>query len=108
MSICAVQQVREAALDAQLLVLTTEMAKEKAAQLSSSNEFDPHIFVEHLVSEDTMDAQNRSFPAAFTAVKFKFDSACPAFAVHVTCVCVCVCPSSPSTAVLNGSQPAGR
>lgn len=79
MSTCAVQQVREAALDAQLLVVTTEMAKEKATQLSSANEFDPNVFVEHLVSED---ARNCSFPAAFTT-KIKITAAYERSTLHL-------------------------
>lgn len=52
----AVQQVREAALDAQLLVVATDLAKEKATQMCSGNDFDPNILAEHLVSEYTVHA----------------------------------------------------
>lgn len=47
----AVRQAREAALDAQLLVVATDLGKEKASQLfSEGNAFDPSAFAEHLVS----------------------------------------------------------
>lgn len=52
-SLCssAVTQTREAALDAQLLVVATDLGKEKASQLfSEGNSFDPSVFAEHLVS----------------------------------------------------------
>lgn len=52
----AVRQVREAALDAQLLVVATDLAKEKATQMCSGNDFDPNIFAEQLVSEYTVHA----------------------------------------------------
>ncbi|XP_042290028.1 non-structural maintenance of chromosomes element 4 homolog A [Thunnus thynnus] len=46
-----VRQVREAALDAQLLVMATDLGKEKASQLfSESSTFDPTAFAEHLLS----------------------------------------------------------
>lgn len=48
----AVRQAREAALDAQLLVVATDLGKEKATQLfAEGNTFDPTAFAEHLVSE---------------------------------------------------------
>lgn len=53
-SLCssAVKQPREAALDAQLLVVATDLGKEKATQLfSEGNAFDPSVFAEHLVSD---------------------------------------------------------
>lgn len=53
-SLCcsAVTQTREAALDAQLLVVATDLGKEKASQLvSDGNSFDPSAFAEHLVSD---------------------------------------------------------
>ena len=47
-----VRQAREAALDAQLLVVATDLGKEKATQLfAEGNTFDPTAFAEHLVSE---------------------------------------------------------
>ncbi|KTF95176.1 hypothetical protein cypCar_00006513 [Cyprinus carpio] len=46
-----VRQAREAALDAQLLVLATDLGKEKASQLhAEGSAFDPSAFAEHLVS----------------------------------------------------------
>lgn len=46
-----VRQTREAALDAQLLVVATDLGKEKASQLvSDGNSFDPAVFAEHLLS----------------------------------------------------------
>lgn len=45
-----VRQVREAALDAQFLVVATDLGKEKATQMFASNDFDPSIFAEHLLS----------------------------------------------------------
>lgn len=46
-----VRQAREAALDAQLLVVATDLGKEKASQLFvEGNAFDPSAFAEHLVS----------------------------------------------------------
>lgn len=46
-----VTQTREAALDAQLLVVATDLGKEKASQLfSEGNSFDPSVFAEHLLS----------------------------------------------------------
>lgn len=46
-----VRQAREAALDAQLLVLATDLGKEKASQLQSEGSaFDLSTFAEHLVS----------------------------------------------------------
>lgn len=61
-----VRQAREAALDAQLLVVATDLGKEKASQLfSEGNSFDPAAFAEHLLSfmglnrlEDGDDGQN--------------------------------------------------
>lgn len=53
-SLCslAVRQAREAALDAQLLVVATDLGKEKATQLfAEGHAFDPIVFAEHLVSE---------------------------------------------------------
>ena len=53
MSLCslAVRQAREAALDAQLLVVATDLGKEKASQLfAEGTAFDPTAFTEHLVS----------------------------------------------------------
>lgn len=53
-SLCssAVRQAREAALDAQLLVVATDLGKEKASQLfAEGTAFDPTAFAEHLVSE---------------------------------------------------------
>lgn len=53
-SLCslAVRQAREAALDAQLLVVATDLGKEKATQLfAEGHAFDPILFAEHLVSE---------------------------------------------------------
>lgn len=47
----AVRQVREAALDAQFLVVATDLGKEKATQMCAGNDFDPSVFAEHLVSE---------------------------------------------------------
>lgn len=45
------RQAREAALDAQLLVVATDLGKEKASQLfSEGTAFDPTAFAEHLVS----------------------------------------------------------
>lgn len=45
------RQAREAALDAQLLVLATDLGKEKASQLhAEGSAFDPSAFAEHLVS----------------------------------------------------------
>ncbi|MEQ2233724.1 Non-structural maintenance of chromosomes element 4 A [Ilyodon furcidens] len=44
-----VRQAREAALDAQLLVVATDLGKEKASQLfSEGSAFDPTAFAEHL------------------------------------------------------------
>lgn len=43
--------MREAALDAQLLVVATDLGKEKATQMCTNNDFDPSVFAEHLVSE---------------------------------------------------------
>ncbi|KAM4591555.1 non-structural maintenance of chromosomes element 4 homolog A [Odontesthes bonariensis] len=62
-----VRQAREAALDAQLLVVATDLGKEKASQLfSEGSAFDPTTFAEHLLSfmglnrlEDEDDEQNR-------------------------------------------------
>ncbi|XP_036980875.1 non-structural maintenance of chromosomes element 4 homolog A [Acanthopagrus latus] len=46
-----VRQAREAALDAQLLVVATDLGKEKATQLfAEGNTFDPTAFAEHLLS----------------------------------------------------------
>uniref|UniRef100_A0A667XR30 Non-structural maintenance of chromosomes element 4 n=1 Tax=Myripristis murdjan TaxID=586833 RepID=A0A667XR30_9TELE len=46
-----VRQAREAALDAQLLVVATDLGKEKASQLFvEGNAFDPSAFAEHLLS----------------------------------------------------------
>uniref|UniRef100_A0A671PIZ3 Non-structural maintenance of chromosomes element 4 n=1 Tax=Sinocyclocheilus anshuiensis TaxID=1608454 RepID=A0A671PIZ3_9TELE len=46
-----VRQAREAALDAQLLVLATDLGKEKASQLhAEGSAFDPSAFAEHLLS----------------------------------------------------------
>ncbi|KAF3842255.1 hypothetical protein F7725_024206 [Dissostichus mawsoni] len=46
-----VRQPREAALDAQLLVVTTDLGKEKASQLAAEGTaFDPTTFTEHLLS----------------------------------------------------------
>ncbi|XP_014907196.1 non-structural maintenance of chromosomes element 4 homolog A isoform X2 [Poecilia latipinna] len=46
-----VRQAREAALDAQLLVVATDLGKEKASQLfSEGSAFDPTAFAEHLLS----------------------------------------------------------
>uniref|UniRef100_A0A1A7Z1Z7 Non-structural maintenance of chromosomes element 4 n=1 Tax=Iconisemion striatum TaxID=60296 RepID=A0A1A7Z1Z7_9TELE len=46
-----VRQAREAALDAQLLVVATDLGKEKASQLfSEGSTFDPTAFAEHLLS----------------------------------------------------------
>ncbi|XP_026079667.1 non-structural maintenance of chromosomes element 4 homolog A-like [Carassius auratus] len=46
-----VRQAREAALDAQLLVLATDLGKEKASQLhAEGSAFDPSAFSEHLLS----------------------------------------------------------
>lgn len=51
----AVRQAREAALDAQLLVVATDLGKEKASQLfSEGTAFDPTAFAEHLVSMITV------------------------------------------------------
>ena len=48
----AVKQAREAALDAQLLVVATDLGKEKATQLfSEGTAFNLSAFAEHLVSE---------------------------------------------------------
>ena len=48
----AVRQAREAALDAQLLVLATDLGKEKASQLhAEGSAFDPSAFAEHLVNQ---------------------------------------------------------
>lgn len=47
----SVRQAREAALDAQLLVLATDLGKEKASQLhAEGSAFDPSAFAEHLVN----------------------------------------------------------
>ncbi len=52
LSSSAVRQAREAALDAQLLVVATDLGKEKASQLfAEGTAFDPTAFTEHLVSE---------------------------------------------------------
>ncbi|KAM4608014.1 non-structural maintenance of chromosomes element 4 homolog A isoform 1-T2 [Polymixia lowei] len=46
-----VRQAREAALDAQLLVVATDLGKEKASQLFAEGiAFDPSAFAEHLLS----------------------------------------------------------
>ncbi|KAM9477543.1 non-structural maintenance of chromosomes element 4 homolog A [Clarias gariepinus] len=46
-----VRQAREAALDAQLLVLATDLGREKASQLhAEGSAFDPSAFAEHLLS----------------------------------------------------------
>lgn len=46
-----VRQAREAALDAQLLVVATDLGKEKASQLfAEGSSFDPTAFAEHLLS----------------------------------------------------------
>ncbi|KAI4891593.1 hypothetical protein NFI96_020983 [Prochilodus magdalenae] len=46
-----VRQAREAALDAQLLVLATDLGREKASQLhAEGSSFDPSTFAEHLLS----------------------------------------------------------
>ncbi|XP_052356491.1 EP300-interacting inhibitor of differentiation 3-like, partial [Oncorhynchus keta] len=46
-----VRQAREATLDAQLLVLATDLGKEKASQLhAEGSAFDPSAFAEHLLS----------------------------------------------------------
>eukprot|EP00063_Salmo_salar_P061062 XP_014035897.1 PREDICTED: non-structural maintenance of chromosomes element 4 homolog A-like [Salmo salar] len=46
-----VRQAREAALDAHLLVLATDLGKEKASQLhAEGSAFDPSAFAEHLLS----------------------------------------------------------
>lgn len=46
------RQAREAALDAQLLVVATDLGKEKASQMfAEGNAFDPTVFAEHIVSE---------------------------------------------------------
>uniref|UniRef100_A0A3B4BDW7 Non-structural maintenance of chromosomes element 4 n=1 Tax=Periophthalmus magnuspinnatus TaxID=409849 RepID=A0A3B4BDW7_9GOBI len=45
------RQAREAALDAQLLVVATDLGKEKASQLcAEGSSFDPSAFAEHLLS----------------------------------------------------------
>lgn len=54
----AVRQVREAALDVQLLVLATDLGKEKATQMCAGNGFDTSVFAEHLVSESTVCAHD--------------------------------------------------
>lgn len=47
----AVRQAREAVLDSQLLVLATDLGKEKASQLhAEGSAFDTTAFAEHLVS----------------------------------------------------------
>lgn len=47
----AVNQPREAALDAQLLVVTSDLGKERACQLFSEGlSFDPSVFAQHSVS----------------------------------------------------------
>lgn len=43
-------------MDAQLLVVATDLAKEKATHMCSGNDFNPNIFAEHLVSEYTVHA----------------------------------------------------
>ncbi|XP_034465694.1 non-structural maintenance of chromosomes element 4 homolog A [Hippoglossus hippoglossus] len=61
-----VRQAREAALDSQLLVMATDLGKEKASQMfSEGTAFDPTAFAEHLLSfmglnrlEDGEDEQN--------------------------------------------------
>ncbi|KAF0027333.1 hypothetical protein F2P81_020074 [Scophthalmus maximus] len=61
-----VRQAREAALDAQLLVVATDLGKEKASQMfAEGTAFDPTAFAEHLLSfmglnrlEDEEDEQN--------------------------------------------------
>lgn len=46
-----VRQAREAALDAQLLVVATDLGKEKASQMfAEGSSFDPVAFAEHLLS----------------------------------------------------------
>ncbi|XP_071754133.1 non-structural maintenance of chromosomes element 4 homolog A [Centroberyx gerrardi] len=45
-----VRQAREAALDAQLLVVATDLGKEKASQLFAEGAFDLSAFAEHLLS----------------------------------------------------------
>ncbi|XP_020508292.3 non-structural maintenance of chromosomes element 4 homolog A [Labrus bergylta] len=46
-----VRQAREAALDAQLLVVATDLGKEKASMLfSEGTAFDPAVYAEHLLS----------------------------------------------------------
>ncbi|XP_068183583.1 non-structural maintenance of chromosomes element 4 homolog A [Antennarius striatus] len=46
-----VRQAREAALDAQLLVVATELGKEKATQMfAEGTDFDPAAYAEHLLS----------------------------------------------------------
>ncbi|XP_072247333.1 non-structural maintenance of chromosomes element 4 homolog A [Leuresthes tenuis] len=68
-----VRQAREAALDAQLLVVATDLGKEKASQLfSEGSAFDPTTFAEHLLSfmglnrlEDEEDEQNRSVSGGY-------------------------------------------
>lgn len=46
-----VRQAREAALDAQLLVVATDLGKEKATQLfAEGTAFDPTVFAEHLLT----------------------------------------------------------
>lgn len=55
----AVRQAREAALDAQLLVVATDLGKEKATQMfAEGNAFNPTIFAERLVSEFRVYTQN--------------------------------------------------
>ncbi|CAB1453668.1 unnamed protein product [Pleuronectes platessa] len=61
-----VRQAREAALDSQLLVMATDLGKEKASQMFAEGiAFDPAAFTEHLLSfmglnrlEDGEDEQN--------------------------------------------------
>lgn len=48
----SVRQAREAALDAHLLVLATDLGKEKASQLhADGSAFDLAAYAEHLVSK---------------------------------------------------------
>lgn len=61
----SVRQAREAALDAQLLVLATDLGKEKASQLhAEGSAFDPSAFAEHLVSNCEGKAKYYILPCA--------------------------------------------
>lgn len=97
MCLLLVRQAREAALDAHLLVVATDLGKEKATQMFTGSAFDSTAFAEHLVSEFTvythtcMSTQRKSYSHPFYDQHIHMNSKSGIIGINSSSTTMCQC-----------------